>query len=126
MIIKLSWPDKKLLPNSKNGRHWTTHQSAKENARIEGYKAAKDGVGTWTPPEGYISLSIIFCAPDRRRRDIDGAFSSLKHHLDGMAHALGVDDSRFRPVMLDWGPSGKPGCVIVAIGVKIVTEKDIG
>lgn len=124
-VILLQWPDSKLLPNRKNGKFWGTHQSAKENARIDGYKAAKDGIGTWVPPEGNIALSIVFNPPDKRRRDIDGALSSLKHHLDGMASALGVDDSRFRPVMLDWGHSGKPGSVIVAIGVKIISAQDL-
>lgn len=95
-------------------------QSAKEEARIQGYKAAKEAMEGWIEPEGTIPLSIVFCCPDKRRRDADNLHSALKNQLDGVAAALGVDDSRFRPILLDFGPVGKPGSVILGVGVEIV------
>lgn len=117
MIIKLSWPDSKLLPNRKNGRHWTSSQSAKENARLEGYQKAKDS--GYTAPDGLLPVTLVFCAPDKRRRDLDNLLAAMKPALDGIAAALEVDDSRFRPVTIDMGEIAKPGCVIVGIGVEL-------
>ena len=125
-VIRLAWPDSALLPNKRLGKHWSSTNAAKVAAKEAAYFATKQAVGLWKAPDGPIPLSLIFCPPDKRRRDLDGALSSCKHALDAMAQALGVDDSRFKPVLLDWGPSGKPGCVIVAVGVKIVTAQDLG
>jgi crossover junction endodeoxyribonuclease RusA len=38
-------------------------------------------------------VEITFYPPDNRRRDLDGMFSSIKSHLDGIAKATGVDDA---------------------------------
>lgn len=61
-----------------------------------------------------IALHITFYPPDKRRRDRDNAQASLKHHLDGIADALGVDDYRFRPTY-DFAEPEKPGRVEVKI-----------
>lgn len=126
IVIRLSWPDSKLLPNRKNGLHWATHQSAKEAARSEGYWAAKQAIGDWKHTDAAIPLTILFCPPDKRRRDLDSMLSSCKHGLDGIAKALGVDDSQFRPILIDVTTVSKPGCVIVAVGVQIVSSVNIG
>ena len=36
-----------------------------------------------------------FCPPDKRRRDGHNLASSMKGAIDGIADALGIDDSRF-------------------------------
>ena len=48
-------------------------------------------------PEGRLHVWIDGYAKDRRRRDEDGMLSSLKSTLDGIADAMGVDDSVFIP-----------------------------
>lgn len=48
--------------------------------------------------EGKIFVWIDFYPPDRRRRDEDNAIAAMKHGLDGVANAIGVDDSRFKLV----------------------------
>jgi hypothetical protein len=48
--------------------------------------------------------------------------AAMKSALDGVAEALGVDDSRFRPILIDVGEVEKPGRVIVGVGVQIVTS----
>lgn len=125
-VIRFLWPDSALLPNRRLGKHWTSTNTAKVKAKESAYYATKQAIGAWKAPDGPTHLSILFCPPDKRHRDLDNCLSSCKAMLDGMAQALQIDDSRFRPVMLDWGPSGKPGCVIVAVGVKIVTAQDLG
>ena len=38
---------------------------------------------------------MTFCPPDHRRRDLDNIIASMKAANDGIADALGIDDSRF-------------------------------
>jgi hypothetical protein len=47
--------------------------------------------------------------------------SAAKHVLDGIAMAIGVDDSRFSPLLIDMAPSAKPGAMIVAVGVSLTS-----
>jgi crossover junction endodeoxyribonuclease RusA len=63
-----------------------------------------------------INVKLTFHPPTKGRRDRDNVQASMKHYLDGIAQALGVDDSRFRPVS-DWGEVCKGGKVIVEVGV---------
>ena len=66
-------------------------------------------------PEGRLHLWIDFYPPDRRRRDDDGLLASMKAARDGIADALGVDDSRFvsHPWVKDEGRKG--GQVVIKI-----------
>ena len=86
---------------------------------MAGYKAAKDRYGhVLMPlaPHDKHHIKLVFYPPDKRRRDLDNLFSSMKHTLDGVASALGIDDSQFRPVMLDFGDVVKGGQVVMTIG----------
>ncbi len=40
-------------------------------------------------------LTLRFCPPDRRRRDLDNMFASFKHGIDAVAEAIGIDDYGF-------------------------------
>lgn len=117
--ITLPWPDSTLFPNRKGGRHWATYQRAKANARMEGHLAAKQAIGRNTVLlTSRTPVRVTFHAPDRRNRDWDGLAGSIKHHIDGIAQALGVDDSIFRPVIIDDTiDPAKRGFVTVEIGV---------
>lgn len=66
---------------------------------------AAHGVALPRPADakGKIALTITFLMPDKRRRDLDGCLSSIKHTLDGVAGAIGVDDSLFEPITLHRG-----------------------
>lgn len=66
--------------------------------------------------EGKLRVTLTFCPPDNRHRDLDGMQSNMKHALDGIADAMGVNDRMFRPHS-DWGdvdPAGL-GYVLVEI-----------
>lgn len=116
--ILLPWPDPSLMPNRKHGRHWGGTQAAKIKARTDGYMAVKEVLGRKSIelPERF-PVRLTFYAPDRRRRDLDNLHSACKAALDGIAKALGADDSRFRPVTLDasFDAAGR-GFVFVEIG----------
>lgn len=116
--IKLGWPDRALFPNRRGGRHWGSFQRQKESARHEGYMAAKQVLhGGSIASCGALPVAITFYQPDRRKRDIDGMLGAIKHHLDGIAKALGVDDYQFRPLTLNaCYDRNKEGYVLVEVG----------
>jgi crossover junction endodeoxyribonuclease RusA len=47
------------------------------------------------PKNSRVSVQMAFCPPDKRRRDGHNLASSMKGAIDGIADALGIDDSRF-------------------------------
>lgn len=114
--IILPWPAMALMPNRRNGRHWTSTTKARDSSRALGYFAAK-AVCERFECIGNVPVSITFYAPDKRGRDLDGLLSSLKHALDGIADALGVNDKQFRPITIDAAlDEEKKGYVLVEIG----------
>jgi len=123
MVIRLPFPAAALFPNRKNGTHWTKTKAVKDAQRLAGVictkEAMQDRPATKKWPE-FIPLSLVYMLPDKRKRDADNMLAASKALLDGMAEALGVDDSRFRPVLVDWIP-GQPkvGALVVAVGVQI-------
>lgn len=90
--IQLPWPSRDLSPNGRC--HWAKKAKAIKAAKEQAYWLTKEEKAsiTW---EGVIHLLIEFYAPTRRRYDLDNALASMKAQLDGIALALGVDDSRF-------------------------------
>lgn len=90
-VIHLPWPPRAVHPNAR--QHWAPkaratrrmRQDAAWSARAAGLRAA----------DGSLTVRLRFCPPDARRRDLDGMIASCKAYLDGIADALGVDDSRF-------------------------------
>lgn len=119
MIIRLPWPAAELWPNRRLGKHWGGTAGAKKAAKADAVVLTRQAMTRQTcllPADGArILVSIVFVAPDARRRDLDGCLAACKHLLDGIALALGVDDQQFRPIILDYEIGPKPGAVIVAI-----------
>lgn len=110
--VALPWPPSILSPNAR--AHWAAKNRAVKLYREECAwltKAAGLRVG-W---EGTVHAWITFYPPDRRQRDDDNAISSFKAGRDGVAQALGIDDSRFRlhPFLSDKVIKG--GCVKVKL-----------
>lgn len=97
MELTIPWPARNLHPNARV--HWAVLAKAKKQARSMGfmYARAAGWIGAPIPKEGPIQVWIDGYPKDRRRRDADGLLSALKPWLDGIADALGVDDSRFKP-----------------------------
>lgn len=94
--LVLEWPKRVLHPNSRV--HWSQRHRARKQARRDAHLLAK--AAGWHRvewPDGRLHVWIDGYARDRRRRDHDGFLASLKAHLDGIADAMGVDDSRFVP-----------------------------
>jgi crossover junction endodeoxyribonuclease RusA len=122
--ITLPWPAKELSPNARG--HWAKMARFKKGAREHAHWVAKKE-GWWTVGENYyidsktghyevspLVITITFCPPDNRRRDLDNAIASFKSAQDGIADALGIDDSRWS-VSYAWGDVVKGGRVVVEL-----------
>lgn len=89
--LVLPWPPSVLSPNAR--AHWTKRHKAAKSYRGDCYLLCKQaGI---TAPAGRIRLLLEFIPPDRRSRDDDNLVAAFKAGRDGLADALGVDDSRF-------------------------------
>ena len=93
MTLVLPWPARDLNPNSR--AHWSTRSKAAKAARKTAGILARDAGWTRCPWEGRVHLWVDFYPPDKRRRDDDNVFAAFKAYRDGIADALGIDDSRF-------------------------------
>lgn len=111
--FELPWPPAKLTQNGQYGRHWRTKQTAaasyKADCKIMCRAAA---IGRMEGDRAH--LSIRFCPPDRRRRDLDNMFASFKHGIDAVAEAIGIDDYGFAFTIVRGEPV-KGGSVEVTI-----------
>lgn len=118
LTIELPWPDKMLFPNQKARGNFRRHQDQREAARRDGFHAARLALGRNTIQIGMRTpVRITFAMPDRRNRDWDGLAGAIKHHMDGIADALGVNDRVFRPVTVDdCLDEARRGFVLVEIG----------
>lgn len=111
--ISLPWPHKDLSPNAR--KHRMAISGLKKRSREEGRLLAISHKNS-IPEDGRLYLRVTACPPDRRKRDRDNVMASLKAHLDGIADGLGVDDSRFVPLLMpDWGEVVKGGLITVEI-----------
>jgi hypothetical protein len=119
IVIRLPFPHPSLFPNRKNGKDYHATISAKQKQKDDGFYATK-AAGSFAAPDGYIPLSLLYLTPDKRHRDCDNMLAASKALLDGVALALGIDDKRFKPILIDFalGPD-KVGALIAAVGVQI-------
>ena len=104
-VVKLPWPPRQLSPNARCDRR-AIAGIRREYREVCGWeaKAAKLQPGE--------HLSIRFCPPDNRRRDMDNLLASIKSGLDGVADATGQDDSVWG-LTLERGPVEKNGAVYI-------------
>lgn len=113
--IKLPWPDRLLHPNARP--HWATKAKAVKTARVTAGWAVMAETGGKRFASDRAKVRVEFAPPDNRRRDLDGMIASHKAAQDGIADALGVDDSKFEITYSISSPI-KGGAVIVTISEK--------
>jgi crossover junction endodeoxyribonuclease RusA len=91
ITVTVSWPARPLWQNARV--HWTKRSAATKMARSEARIltiAAKPG--KLTAP---VRIIVRVYPPSRRRMDMANVIGALKAHIDGIADALGIDDSQF-------------------------------
>lgn len=90
--VILPWPYKQLSPNARV--HFMTLAKFKRVYRSACFVLAKQA--KLDVPDGDIRIVLEFYPPTKRNRDDDNLVAMMKCGLDGVADALGVNDSRFR------------------------------
>lgn len=113
--IEMPWPPAALSPNARG--HWSKRSKAAKAYRAECFMEMFVLVRKEKPaiPEGRLLLDLEFVPPDARRRDDDNCLAAFKAGRDGIAEALGVDDSRFTTMLRLSESTTKGGKVIVTI-----------
>ena len=90
-MVVLPWPPAALSPNARS--HWAIRSRAAKSYRLQCFLFARQA--GLVVPEGRILLDLEFIPPTMRRRDDDNLTAAFKAGRDGLADALGIDDSRF-------------------------------
>ena len=91
--VILPWPVKELSPNARV--HWAVKAAATKSARTNAGWATK-AAGIPKLPSVPLKLTVTYNPPSRRKLDGDNLISRLKPVFDGIADAIGVDDSKFK------------------------------
>lgn len=126
LTIELPPVNMGLSPNRKNGKHWSSTQKDKEADRDIGFSCAKNAAkGKQLQANTGYALSIIFYRSDKRHVDLDNLLSASKHRIDGIAKALGIDDSQFKPVTIDCQYRKEAGMMVLINKKGFMTNKSI-
>lgn len=105
MSVTLPWPHKDLTPNSRKAHRYTT-------ATRKAYKETCWALAREAKLSGD-HLTITFHPPCGRKRDLDNMLGAIKYGLDGVALAMGVDDSTFTLTIRKAEPVRPDGCVVI-------------
>jgi crossover junction endodeoxyribonuclease RusA len=110
--IALPWPNKLLSPNSR-AHHFARSRAAKK-ARSDAFWLAWEAIECKRPGWARAALAWEFCPPSKRRYDTDNLVAQHKAAQDGIADAIGVDDSLFQTTYR-MGEPVKGGAVLVTV-----------
>lgn len=110
--VFLPWPDKRLSPNAR--QHWAALAKAKRTAKLYTYHLALEA-GVTKIDADKVLVRYSFFPPSRRAYDLDNLVASMKAAADGLALAIGVDDSKWEIAISPRGPVEKNGMVKVDI-----------
>ena len=110
-MIVLPFPASILAGHAKGNGQWAKVKATKEH-REWAHKAAL-AAKVDVPWEGDILVRVRFI-PANRRGDRINFPNRMKPYFDGIADALGVNDSRFVPDYKFADPEA-PGCVVVEV-----------
>lgn len=106
--VFLPWPDRRLSPNARV--HWSSLARAKKAAKNAAYYTVLEaGVGKTLADS--LSVRYSFFPPSRRAYDLDNLVASMKAAADGIALAIGIDDSKWNIAVSPRGPVEKNGMV---------------
>ena len=85
------WPPKELSPNART--HWSV--KAREAKKLKNASWALTMAARPDISHQSAHLSVEFRPPSRRRIDLDNCIARFKAGFDGIASAIGIDDSKF-------------------------------
>lgn len=109
-MITLPFPPSSLSGHAKG--HWRPKHAVTSKHREWALRATQSA-GVKAPENGDIRVAVRFVPPDRRGDRVNFP-NRMKPYFDGIAEALGVNDSRFVPEYSFADPE-KPGRVEVSL-----------
>jgi crossover junction endodeoxyribonuclease RusA len=110
-MIELPFPSSKLAGHSK-GTHWATSREVATH-RSWAFHATREAKLPKMPAVGDIAVEVHFYPADKRGDRVNFP-NRMKPYFDGVAEALGVNDSRFLPSYHFYAPC-KPGYVFLKV-----------
>lgn len=116
-MVTLSWPSRTLSPNGRahNIAKWRAKKAYEHEAWALTLEAAPPAERDALAACEALGLGLTFHPKTKNLPDSDNAVASMKAAIDGIARALGINDSRFRLAAPVIAEPVKGGCVIVEI-----------
>lgn len=115
LLIELSWPAKELSPNA-SAHHMVKHRYAKAAKTEAGWATRIVRPFDWAH-DGPLAVHVTAYPPKNwGTGDKDNFVARLKHHFDGIAEVLGVNDRQFEAPTVKWADKTERGKVVVTIG----------
>ena len=117
-VVELPFPDSELMQNRNSGRHWSYAHEAKTTQKLAAYLSTRQAITSayFEAQDGAVyRVEMEFNPPDKRRRDVSNLHAAMKAALDGIAEAMGVDDSRFTEHQQRMGAMHYQGRVVVKV-----------
>ena len=111
--VTLPWPPRELSPNAHV--HWTRKAEAKQTAKAQGCYLTMEILDAFYSMADTFQATYVFHPPDKRKRDQDNYLSSMKSAIDGVCAALGIDDTRIKRTVIEWGAVVKGGKVVLRL-----------
>lgn len=118
IVVTLPWPVKQVWPNWRQSHHWRTYWKHVQRQRYDAQMLAREQIGRMSVPSdrpGKWLVHLDIYPPNLRRRDHDGMEGACKSAVDGIADALGVDDSRFAITSSIHEPRRPHGAVVATV-----------
>ena len=115
-MIRLPFPHKALWPNGR--AHWAVKSREVKKHRQWAHDATLAAIGTVLPFrwDGHpVRLKYIVTPKTAHAIDRDNCIAAMKAYQDGIADALGVDDSYFATPEIEFAEPEKPGRVEVVL-----------
>jgi crossover junction endodeoxyribonuclease RusA len=114
--LTLPFPAKILWPNGRS--HWAEKARAVKAHRIWGRNAAIHyRSDILILPNSRFDIAVTVYPKTRNAIDCDNCVAALKPYLDGIADALGVDDSLFNTPSIAFGEPIRGGLMSIRISV---------
>mgnify|MGYP006341162761 CR=1 FL=1 len=113
-MITLPFPDKALWPNGR--AHWATKSRAFAKHKAWAYHATLAKMPRCFKHNGVeIALHYVITPKTAHKIDRDNCVAAMKAYQDGIAWALGIDDSAFAVPTIEFAAPRKPGGVEVSL-----------
>lgn len=93
--ITLPWPPAELSPNARPS-HWARRAEPAKAYREACFLAVQQVRRGRRVADADVLVQLTFVPPTKRDRDADNLVARMKSGLDGVAAALGINDTRFR------------------------------